>query len=92
MLATETLLVEAMARPLSFAEFRQILAKELLLEEEKLTAEASFINDLLVDSIRMLEMILKIEALGVKIPPEAAWRIRTVGDAYQYYINHREGA
>jgi acyl carrier protein len=34
-------------------------------------------------------MILRIESLGVKIPSEAAWRIQTVREAYEYYVNHR---
>jgi acyl carrier protein len=85
----DAILTEAMVRPLSFAEFKKLLAEELSLSEEKITPEASFINDLFVDSIRMLEMILRIESLGVKIPTEAAWRIQTVGEAYEYYVNHR---
>jgi acyl carrier protein len=87
----ETMLMEAVARPLSFAEFKKLLAKELLVDEENITPKASFINDLFVDSIRMLEMILRIESLGVEIPPAAAWRIQTVGEAYEYYLNNRRG-
>jgi acyl carrier protein len=74
---------------LSFAEFKKVLAEELSVDEEKITPEASFINDLFVDSIRMLEMILRIETFGVTICPEAAWQIRTVQDAYEYYLDHR---
>jgi acyl carrier protein len=83
------MLKEAVVRPLSFAAFRKLLAEELSMSEESITPEASFINDLFVDSIRMLEMILRIESLGVKIPSEAAWRIQTVGEAYEYYLKHR---
>jgi acyl carrier protein len=81
--------MEAMTRPISFAEFKKILAEELSVDEDRIALETSFINDLFVDSIRMLEMILRIETFGVEISPEAAWRIRTVGDAYEYYVNHR---
>jgi len=73
---------------LSFSDFRKIIAKELMIEEEKITPEASFFDDLWVDSIRMVEMMLHLEELGVAIPLEMAWEIRTVGDAYQYYLEH----
>ena len=73
---------------MSFEEFKKMLAEVLLTGEDRLTPEASFINDLCVDSIRWLEMALTIERLGVQIPAEALWDIQTVGDAYQYYLNN----
>lgn len=73
---------------LSFHEFRKILAEELLVSEESLVPEASFITDLAVDSIRLVEMILRLEEFGVEVPPEVAWQIQTVGDAYQYFVDN----
>jgi len=75
-------------KAMSFEEFRAILAEVLLVDEGKLTPEASFLNDLMVDSIRWLEMALTIERLGVQIPTEALWDIQTVGDSYQYYLRN----
>jgi acyl carrier protein len=72
---------------LSFPEFRALLAEELMIDEEKIVPEASFIEDLLVDSIRMVEMILRLEEEGFRIPFEAAWQIETVGDAYRHYVD-----
>lgn len=78
------------AKVLSFEEFRRMLSEELAVHEEKLTPEASFIMDLGVDSIRMVEMMLRMEELGVSLSPEATWQIQTVGDAYDYYCRaHR---
>ena len=74
--------------PMSFEEFRRVLAEVLLVDEAKLTPEASFLNDLMVDSIRWLEMALTIERLGVQIPTEALWDIQTVGDSYEYYLRN----
>jgi len=73
---------------MSFEEFRRVLAEVLLVDEAKLTREASFLNDLMVDSIRWLEMALTIERLGVQIPTEALWDIQTVGDSYEYYLRN----
>jgi len=69
----------------TFERFQSIIAQELMVPIEKVTAEASFIEDLLVDSIRMVEMMLKLEEEGMTIPLEAAWSIETVGDAYREY-------
>ena len=69
---------------LTFEEFRKILAKELEIDEEKIVPEASFFSDLYVDSIRMVDMMLRLEEMGISIPLEVAWQIETVGDAYQY--------
>lgn len=71
--------------PVSFEEFRQLIARELQVDEEKVVPEASFVEDLLADSIRLVELMLRLEDQGVQIPLEAAWEIRTVGDAYRLY-------
>lgn len=70
--------------PLTFEEFRDLMARELQLDREDLTEDASF-YDLMVDSIRMVEMLLHLEEQGVEIPLESAWQIETVGDAYRLY-------
>ena len=77
---------------LTFERFQTIIAEELMVPEEKVTADASFIEDLLVDSIRMVEMMLKLEEEGMSIPLEAAWSIDTVGDAYREYAKVAKGA
>ena len=81
-------MVERTSERISFDEFRKVLANVLLIEEEKLVPETSFTADLYVDSIRWVEMALRIEQLGVNMPAEAFWEIQTVGDAYEYYMNH----
>jgi acyl carrier protein len=70
---------------ISFDEFRRIVAEELDVEESKVLPEASFTQDLLADSIQMVEMMLRMEEIGVVIPTETAWKVRTVGDAYRVY-------
>ena len=45
-------------------------------------------EDLYADSIRLVEMLLLMEEKGIHIPFEDAWNIKTVGDAYQHYIQH----
>jgi acyl carrier protein len=57
----------------------------LQIEETKIVPEASFVSDLLVDSIKLVELMLGLEENGVQIPMEAAWDVQTVGDAYRVY-------
>jgi acyl carrier protein len=74
--------------PISFDVFRDIIARELQVEREKVVPEASFVEDLLADSIQLVEMMLGMEEVGIDIPVEFAWEIETVGDAYQLYREH----
>jgi acyl carrier protein len=70
---------------MTFDEFRGVLAEILMVGVDKLTPEASFMNDLSVDSIKWLEMALTLEQIGVALKAEAVWDIQTVGDAYERY-------
>ena len=71
--------------PLPFEEFRHIIAEELHVEQGKVIREASFVDDLLADSIQLVELMLRMEEMGISIPVEAAWEVETVGDAYRLY-------
>ncbi len=70
---------------ITFDEFRRIIAEELDVDEEQVVPEASFVEDLMADSIQLVEMMLRLEELGISIPMEKAWQVRTVGDAYRLY-------
>ena len=85
-------MAELNAATLTFEQFRDLISKELAVPKEKVVADASFIEDLLVDSIRMVEMMLKLEEMGMSIPLEAAWSIETVGDAFEQYRQAAQGA
>jgi len=68
---------------LTFDAFRKLIAQALMLDEEQITPEADFLDDLMVDSLRLVDMMLGLEEQGYCIPLEEAWQIRTVGDAYR---------
>jgi len=72
-------------KPISFEEFRRIVAKELQVDESKVVPDASFVEDLFVDSIKLVELMLRLEEEGINIPLESAWDVETVGDAYRLY-------
>ncbi len=71
--------------PITFEEFQHMLADVLQMDENQLTPEASFVTDLMVDSIKLVELMLGLEENGINIPMEAAWDVQTVGDAYRVY-------
>ena len=80
-----------MAGKLSFSEFQAFLSNTLSIPTDELVPEASLLNDLAVDSLKLVELMLRFEnQLGVSIPSQDAWEINTVGDAYSYYADHFE--
>jgi len=64
---------------------RDIIEKELGVEREKLTDDASFIEDLGADSLDIVELVMEFEKeFNIDIPDEDAEKLRTVGDAIGY--------
>ena len=62
-----------------------IIADKLGVEEEEITPESSFTNDLGADSLDTVELIMEFEKdFDVSIPDEDAEKIITVGDALNY--------
>jgi acyl carrier protein len=64
---------------------KDIIEKELGVEREKLTSDASFIEDLGADSLDIVELVMEFEKeFNIDIPDEDAEKLRTVGDALAY--------
>ncbi len=67
------------------AKVKEIIANELGVEMEKVTDEASFVEDLGADSLDTVELVMAFEEeFGVEIPDEDAEQMQTVGDAIRY--------
>jgi len=61
---------------------KKIVVEHLGVEPEKVTDNASFIDDLGADSLDTVELVMAFEEeFGVEIPDDAAETILTVGDA-----------
>jgi acyl carrier protein len=68
---------------------RQIVIEHLGVDEEKVTPEATFIDDLGADSLDTVELVMAFEeAFGVEIPDDAAEKIQSVKDAISYIESH----
>ena len=74
------------------ARVREIIINELGVEAEKVTDEASFVDDLGADSLDTVELVMAFEEeFGIDIPDEDAEQMRTVGDAIKYLNENAEG-
>jgi acyl carrier protein len=69
---------------------KKIVVEHLGVEEDKVTPDASFIDDLGADSLDIVELVMAFEEeFGVEIPDDAAEKINTVGDANRYIEEHK---
>ena len=67
------------------AKVKDIIINELGVEAEKVTPEASFVEDLGADSLDTVELVMAFEEeFGMEIPDEEAEKLQTVGDAIDY--------
>lgn len=68
---------------------KKIVMDHLDVESEKVTENASFIDDLGADSLDIVELVMAFEEeFGLEIPDDAAETILTVGDAVKFIREH----
>ncbi len=66
-----------------------IIANQLGVEKESVTAEASVVDDLGADSLDVVELVMALEeAFDLEIPDDDAEKIRTVKDIVDYLESH----
>ena len=64
---------------------KSIVVNQLGVNEEEVTKEASFVEDLGADSLDIVELVMALEEeFGTEIPDEEAEKIRTVGEAIAF--------
>ncbi|MEC9298437.1 MAG: acyl carrier protein [Gemmatimonadota bacterium] len=72
------------------AKVKAIIINELGVDPEKVTSDASFVDDLGADSLDTVELVMAFEEeFTIDIPDEDAEQMRTVGEAIAY-IEKRE--
>lgn len=73
----------------TYEEVKAIIVDLLGADEEKVTQEASFREDLEADSLDLVELIMAFEdKFGGEISDEDAQSISTVGEAVRYIEEH----
>ncbi|MRS13008.1 MAG: acyl carrier protein [Actinobacteria bacterium] len=74
-----------------FAKVKEVIVEQLSVEEDDVTADASFFDDLGADSLDIVELVMALEdSFGISIPDEDAESIKTVGDAVEYIASNME--
>ncbi|MEW6243713.1 MAG: acyl carrier protein [Bacillota bacterium] len=69
-----------------FQKVREIIAEQLSIDDEdEISLDSTFINDLGADSLDIVELIMALEEeFGLEIPDEDAEKINTVADVVEY--------
>ncbi|MGM9974079.1 MAG: acyl carrier protein [Clostridiaceae bacterium] len=72
-------------------KIKAIIADKLSIDEDTISLDSSFTEDLSADSLDIVELIMALEdEFDLEIPDEDAEGIVTVGDVVDYIRNHTE--
>lgn len=75
---------------MDFEKLKEIVVEQLDVEENEVTVEAKFIDDLGADSLDLFELVMAIEEeSGVEIKNEDLPSVITVQDALNYVKNNQ---
>ena len=73
----------------TYERLKKIVVEQLGVDEDQVTPEASFVDDLNADSLDLVELIMSLEEeFGAEISDEDAEKIQTVQDAIDYLNEH----
>ena len=73
---------------MEFEKLKKIIAEVLNVDEEEITADTTFVDDLGADSLDIFQTIMGLEEeFDIEIPNEEAEKIVTVGDAVEQIKN-----
>lgn len=68
-----------------FERVKRIIIDQLGVNEDQVTSEASFVDDLGADSLDTVELVMAFEEeFGIEIPDEDAEKILTISNAVSY--------
>jgi acyl carrier protein len=74
------------------SQVKEIIVENLGVDTEKVTEEASFVEDLGADSLDTVELVMAFEEeFDIEIPDEDAEKLTTVGEAIAYLKGKTEG-
>ena len=73
-----------------FQKLKTIVVDQLGVNEENVTMEATFVDDLAADSLDIVELVMNIEEeFDLEIPDNDAEKIVTIGDVVKYIEEHK---
>jgi acyl carrier protein len=69
----------------SMDRIKKIIVKQSGIDKSKITENSSFLDDLGLDSLDIIELIMEFEEeFDLEIPDKEAEKIKTVGDVIRY--------
>ncbi|MBA7566792.1 acyl carrier protein [Candidatus Atribacteria bacterium 1244-E10-H5-B2] len=69
----------------SMDRIKKIIVKQSGIDKSKITENSSFLDDLGLDSLDIIELIMAFEEeFNIEIPDKEAEKIKTVGDVIKY--------
>ncbi|HET9879706.1 MAG TPA: acyl carrier protein [Candidatus Limnocylindria bacterium] len=75
----------------TFERLKKIIVEQLGVDEEEVTVQASFVEDLNADSLDLVELIMSLEEeFGMEISDEDAEKIQKVSDAVEFIEEHQQ--
>lgn len=82
------ILREGKEKNMEFEKLKKIIEEVLNVDEDEITLDTTFIDDLGADSLDIFQIIMGIEEeFDIEIPTEEAEKISTVGDAVEQIKN-----
>jgi acyl carrier protein len=75
----------------TYDRLKKIIVEQLGVDEEEVTPQASFVEDLNADSLDLVELIMSLEEeFGMEISDEDAEKIQKVQDAVDFIEEHQQ--
>lgn len=71
-------------------QVRDIVAEQMGVDKDNISAETSFVNDLNADSLDTVELVMEFEdKFETSIPDDKAEQIKTVGEAVKFIMESK---
>lgn len=74
-----------------FENVKKIINEQLGINEDEITMDSNFLEDLGADSLEIIDLIMALESeFDLEVPEEDIEEIETVGDVVSYIKNHTD--
>ncbi len=71
-----------------FEKLKGMIVDQLGVDEDSISMDSSFVDDLNADSLDMVELVMAMEQeFDISVPDEVAEKVGTVGDAVEFIKN-----
>jgi acyl carrier protein len=76
---------------ISMDEFKGLVAEQLGVDEDRLTGDTTFLNDLGIDSLSLINFVVAMEKkYGIRVEMDTVFSLMSVRDAYEAFIGRMD--